>query len=345
MFENFDIREIESEEIHAVEEFLEEMDLVLEEDVEYTAGIFKSKKLIGTGSFAGSIIKCIGTHPDFQGEGLTSKIVTHLLKVLHSKEREHVFLFTKPSNIDLFAGLGFKLIEKVPMWFALMEIGPHGIEEYTAELKRIKSAGTNGGIVINCNPFTLGHRYLIEKAAKEVDTLYLFVVEEDLSLFPFKERFRLIKEGLSDIENVLVVKGGKYIISRSTFPNYFVRNRESSGVVRAQTILDIRIFARYIAKTLEIEKRFVGTEPYCNTTNQYNETMKEVLPEFGIELIEIPRKETEDGYISASTVRDLIRDDKLEDIKKLVPRSTYDFLLSHKGQEICKKIRESDSRH
>ncbi len=40
-----------------------------------------------------------------------------------------------------------------------------------------------GGIVMNCNPFTLGHKYLVEYAAREMDYLYLFVVEEDLSFF------------------------------------------------------------------------------------------------------------------------------------------------------------------
>ena len=40
-----------------------------------------------------------------------------------------------------------------------------------------------GAVVMNCNPLTLGHRYLIEQALKQCDYLMIFVVQEDKSFF------------------------------------------------------------------------------------------------------------------------------------------------------------------
>ena len=75
---------------------------------------------------------------------------------------------------------------------------------------------TVGAIVMNCNPFTYGHRYLIEEACKIVDLLIIFVVEENQSLFSFAERFAMVCEGTSDLEKVMVVPSGEYILSNET---------------------------------------------------------------------------------------------------------------------------------
>ena len=345
MFNEFLIKEIKETEKKQVIDFLDNLDLNLEDNVEYTVGIYDEEKLIATGSFARDVLKCIGIDPEYQESGLTSKIVTHLIQKEHSIGREHLFLFTKPTNTDLFVGLGFREIERAPKWFSLLEIGPHGIEEYLGNLKKYYKKGKNGGIVVNCNPFTYGHRYLIETSAKMVDNLYVFVVEEDRSLFPFKYRMELIKKETADLKNVTVLNGGQYVISNSTFPNYFVRNEAKNDIVKAQTVLDVRVFGRHIASALDIEKRFVGTEPYCPTTSSYNDAMKEELPKFNIELIEIERKKFGDNYISASTVRQYIREDKLNKIKNLVPKSTYDFLTSKEAVFIIENIKRSDSRH
>ena len=63
---------------------------------------------------------------------------------------------------------------------------------------------------MNCNPFTLGHRYLIEQASEKVDHLYVFVVEEDKSFFPFSDRIGLVKKGTADLKNITVKPSGKY---------------------------------------------------------------------------------------------------------------------------------------
>jgi [citrate (pro-3S)-lyase] ligase len=182
-----------------------------------------------------------------------------------------------------------------------------------------------GSIVMNCNPFTLGHRYLIEYASSQVDYLYIFVVEEDKSFFPFRDRMELIKQGTEDITNVKVLPSGSYIISNATLPGYF--EKDNLQEVRLDATLDLELYATQIAPFLKINVRFAGEEPLDKFTCQYNEAMKKILPKYGIEFVEILRKLSEDEPISASRVRKKLQDRDFESIKKIVPKTTYDYLV------------------
>lgn len=184
-----------------------------------------------------------------------------------------------------------------------------------------------GAIVMNCNPFTKGHRYLIEIALKQVDYLYIFVLEEDKSYFDFDTRYKLVKNGVADLENVTVLKSGKFIISSLTFPEYFNKDVDPNIVVDCTN--DLQIFCEQIAPALKIKKRFVGTEPYCAITKQYNKQMSEILPDYGIEYIEIERIKHDDMAISASRVRRLLNEKRYDELKDIVPSTTYDYLLKH----------------
>ncbi len=182
-----------------------------------------------------------------------------------------------------------------------------------------------GSIVMNCNPFTLGHRYLVEKALEQCDYLVIFVVEEDKSIFPFQDRLRLVKEGTADLSNVLVVPSGRFIISALTFSEYFNKSKLQDMVV--DTSMDLLLFSREIAPCLHIQKRFAGQEPIDAVTRQYNESMKKILPEYGIEFIEIARREVGKDVISASRVRTLLEKKKLDELKLLVPDTTFSYIV------------------
>ncbi|GHV50991.1 hypothetical protein FACS1894216_04170 [Synergistales bacterium] len=196
--------------------------------------------------------------------------------------------------------------------------------DYLSERKR--EGGTAGAIVMNCNPFTLGHRYLAERAAKEVDFLYVFVVEEDKSLFSFEDRFRLVSEGLRDLCNVLVLPSGKFIISTITFPGYF--SKDAPSEIAVDTSLDIDLFAKYIAPTLNISARFAGSEPIDMVTRAYNRAMAEAFPRHGVRFVEFERAELDGEPISASRVRTLLEEKNFDEIKRFVPETTYRYLLS-----------------
>lgn len=207
-----------------------------------------------------------------------------------------------------------------------------GLKEWLDNLKKYKSEtkGRCGAIVMNCNPFTRGHLYLIETAAREVDVLYVFVVQEDKSVFPFQDRIRLVKEGTKHISNVTVLPSGQYMISASTMPGYF--EKEDLQNEKLDASQDLGIFSQYIAPALNITIRFAGEEPLDHFTRQYNESMKEIFPEYGIKFMEIPRKEEEGEVISASRVRRLLKEKKWEEIRKMVPDCTYEYLLDQKAK-------------
>ena len=196
---------------------------------------------------------------------------------------------------------------------------------------------------MNGNPFTLGHQYLIERAAAESDVLHLFIVWEDRSSFPAEVRYELVKKGTKHLKNVVLHKGKDYIISNATFPSYFLK--EEDDLVKVHALLDLEIFKNYIVPALGINKRFIGEEPYCAVTKTYNDTMKETLPSSGIAVEEIKRLSREDEIISASRVRDLIAREGLESIKNMVPETTYQFLQSQEAEPILEILRKSNSRH
>ena len=181
-----------------------------------------------------------------------------------------------------------------------------------------------GAIVMNCNPFTLGHQYLVETASKEVDIVYVFVVEEDRSVFSFQDRMRLVEAGTRHLKNVKVLPSGKFIISAITFSEYFKKDNLKGNMV--DTSLDLETFAMQICPCLDISVRFVGEEPIDPVTRQYNQQMKEILPRYGIELREIPRKKRKGEAISASLVRRYIQEGQWEFVRQMVPDTTYAFL-------------------
>ena len=182
-----------------------------------------------------------------------------------------------------------------------------------------------GAIVMNCNPFTYGHRHLIETALNTVEFLIIFVVEEDKSVFSFNERYAMVRRGTADLKNVMAVPSGPFILSQTTFPEYFIKAADEDLVENVEN--DITIFAEKIAPHLNIKYRFVGEEPEDNVTNEYNMAMKRILPKHGIELVEIPRKTQDGRYISASTVRRCLENSDMEGLRKLVPDSTVKVLF------------------
>lgn len=331
--------------VSAVREFLSRFSLSFTEQVDYTIALYKEDSIVATGSFAGEVLRNIAIDESLQGEGLTSIVVSHLMQEAARRGIHHYFIFTKPDKAHLFSALGFKEVGRADPYAVLLESGIGSIDSYCRELAAQTAhlpAGKRAGLVVNCNPFTLGHQAVIEKASKENAAVVVLVVSEEGSVFPFDVRFALVKEGLAGYENIVVLPGGKYIVSAATFPGYFTKGDET---VTAQTRLDATIFARHIAPALGISRRYVGDEPYCPVTRAYNQAMFAILPQYQIEVLEMPRISVEGKIVSASRVRDLIRQEEWEEIRNLVPDVTYQFLRSPAAVPVIEKIRAKVSRH
>ncbi len=322
--------------------FLNENELNLDEDVEYAVGIFnEDDELVACGAYSKNVLKCFAVKEEFRGQNILNKIASNLIIKQFDRGIHHLFVYTKPSNEGFFNSLGFYKVEETEQ-VVLLENIKSGIENFAISLQKSDNINNNiGSIVMNCNPFTKGHRYLIEYASKNCDLLHIFIVEEDRSYFPFDIRYQLVKDGIEDLNNVILHKSGQYIISSTTFPTYFIKDKHKRADVYAE--LDLKIFAKHIAPTLNITKRFVGKEPFCQVTNQYNGAMKKILPNYNIEVIEIDRIESEGTAISASSVRNHIKNYGVnEKLKELVPLTTYNFLDSVEAKSIIFNIKNSD---
>lgn len=308
------------------EQLLRKTGLQPEAAPEVTVLVWDGDALIATGSRDGNLLKYLAVDPARQGEDLLATVLTRLRKDAFRLGMDHLFLYTKPRNRLMLQSLFFYPVAQTKT-VLLMEDRKDGLQRYLDSLPRYPEAKTVGAAVMNCDPFTNGHRYLIETAAKDCDRLYVFVLSEDRGHFPAKDRLALVQAGTADLENVTVVETGPYLISAATFPTYFLPNRDQAGEARCQ--LDIAIFAGRLAPALGITHRYVGTEPFSALTEDYNRNLAEQLPAHGIRLVQVPRMEQAGCAVSASRVRKLLKEGNPAEIRELVPPATYAYLSEY----------------
>ena len=319
------VHTLRGQKLEAWKGFLTRSGLEPDMDFERTVLIWDDGELIASASRSGNLLKCIAVDALRQGEGLTATLVTQLRQDAFQSGHSHLFLYTKPKNKYMFSSLFFYPIAETGD-VLLMENKENGIESFLETLPDDLCGGTVGALVMNCNPFTKGHQYLVETAAKECQRVYVFVLSEDKSQFSAKDRLEMVKLGTAHIPNVTVLPTGPYLISSATFPTYFLKDRENTQQV--QCLLDIEIFCRYYAPRLGISRRYVGTEPLSPMTAQYNEALKANLPQRGIAVREITRLEL--GVpVSASAVRKALEAGDENTLKAMLPQSSYDYLKEH----------------
>ena len=270
----------------------------------------------------GNIIKAVAINEKYRSEGLLAPIVSHISASLMIEGADNIFIFTAPDKIPTFRSLAFHEVGCGPN-AAMLESDPRGIKNFTDSLRSIPRAQRNGVIVMNCNPFTLGHLYLVEQAAERVDHLTILLVAEDKSDFTLKNRLVMVKNGTAHIKNVIIATAGPYQISSATFPSYFLK--DLSKAAEEQILLDLDIFNRHIAPALSATVRFAGTEPSDPLTARYNQLMRQHLK---IDFEELPRLEIDGEPVSASNVRKLLSEGKLAKALKLLPPASQPFILA-----------------
>lgn len=308
-------------------------------------------EILAGGGLDGNVIKCVAVSESARSEGLMNILVSRLIAIAREEGRESVKAFTKPENEGIFKSLGFALIASSPNAI-LMENGRGGLPEYRKYLESLARPGRNGAIVMNANPFTKGHRYLVEQAASLVDNLYVIVVREDRSRFPYVERKAMIEAGCAGLDNVVVCEGSDYAISAATFPTYFLKKLDDA--TDTQIALDLDLFVNHIAKPLGVTVRFAGSEPEDALTRRYNELMAEILPGTSvavvrqahqpdselvkgsalrqarrpIDFVEIPRLEQNGNPISATSLRRALDKGNLKEAMEYIPKSTVPYLVA-----------------
>lgn len=304
------------------------------------AMVDEENRVIATGSCFGATLRCFAVSQQHQGEGLLNEIVSHLMEYQMARGYTHLFLYTKIKSAKFFQSLGFYEIARVDGTLVFMENRRNGFPSYLSRLEKTARPGVSGAIVMNANPFTLGHQYLVETAAGRCDTLHLFLLSEDASLVPFGVRKQLVQAGTAHLKNVVLHDSGPYIISNATFPSYFLK--DDSAVIQGHAKLDLAIFVR-IARALGVTVRFVGEEPTSQVTGLYNEIMAAQLPENGIDCVILPRKETLGKAISASTVRAALQAGDWQTLSQLVPQTTLDYFRSSEAEPVLRRIRSAEN--
>jgi len=310
--------------------------------------------IIATGSAFESTLRCFAVSHEHQGEGLLNTVLSHLMEHELMRGCTGVSLYTKPKSAKFFGDLGFYEIARVD-GLVFMENEREGFSRCLARFERETAAfcaekgiarptaAETAAIVMNANPFTRGHQSLVARAAQENTLVHLFLVSEDASFFPYRVREQLVRAGIASFPNVVLHASGPYIISSATFPSYFLKDDET--VSRTHAALDIAVFSR-IAEALGIGRRYIGEEPFSETTAIYNDVMQAALPKSGVECITVKRAEAEGRAISASEVREQLREEDFETIAALVPETTLAFLQSNEARPIIEKLKAAnDVRH
>lgn len=292
-------------------------------------------EILAGGGLDGNVIKCVAVSEAARSEGLMNILVSRLIVIAREEGRDSVKAFTKPENEGIFKSLGFALIASSPNAI-LMENGRGGLPEYRKYLASLARPGRNGAIVMNANPFTKGHRYLVEQAASQVDNLYVIVVKEDRSRFPYVERKAMIEAGCAGLDNVVVCEGSDYAISAATFPTYFLKKLDDA--TDTQIALDLDLFVNHIAKPLGVTVRFAGSEPEDALTRRYNELMAEILPGTSvavvrqawrpIDFVEIPRLEQKGKPLSATALRLALDEGGFKEAMEYIPVSSTPYMVA-----------------
>lgn len=308
-------------------------------------------EILAGGGLDGNVIKCVAVSESARSEGLMNILVSRLIAIAREEGRESVKAFTKPENEGIFKSLGFGLLASAPKAI-LMENGRGGLPEYKKYLASLARPGRNGAIVMNANPFTKGHRYLVEQAASLVDNLYVIVVKEDRSRFPYAERKAMIDAGCAGLDNVVVCEGSDYAISAATFPTYFLKKLDDA--TDTQIALDLDLFVNHIAKPLGVTVRFAGSEPEDALTRRYNELMAEILPGTSvavvrqahqpdpelvkgsalrqarrpIDFVEIPRLEQKGKPLSATSLRRALDKGGFKEAMEYIPVSSTPYMVA-----------------
>lgn len=329
MFEAYEIRQLPLS-VPAckakVEQFLSERGLRYDNRLEYYAGVFDTDdNMLAGGGLAADTLRCLAVSHEGEGEGLAARLVSHLLSEASQRGRHTVSIFTKPANRNLFESMGFAFIGQSAQSI-LLESNPQTHIQYVRQLSQLPRKGRVGIVVMHANPMTNGHLHLCRYAAERVDTLFVMVLSADEAEFSPEERLNMVREALKPISNVQVIPSSRYAISAHTFPTYFLKQPSDAATEHMQ--LDLDVFLRIVAPSLGVGVRYVGSEADDALTAAYNATMLQMLPERGVEVVEIPRIGTPEP-IRATRVRESLSQGRVAATLPLLPPTTWPFVLSH----------------
>ena len=289
-------------------------------------GITDNNELLATVGVRDGTLVGFAVAESAEGQGLAVPLTERAVADLFLSGTTNIRAFTKITAVPRFKAIGFHAVACTSE-VALIEWN----DIFSCHLRHLSKLAAHtprgaASVVLNANPFTLGHLALIKTASDLAPWVWVFVVSEEISEFLFADRLAMVRQALVNFSNVCVLPSGPYMVSLASFPSYFTRETDK---VRVHAELDAQLFVQQ-AKALKIQHRFVGEEPFSKSTREYNKCLQHVLPGAGIKCHEIPRKRLSDTdtVISASAVRKLLFSGKLADALRFLPKCNHSLIAS-----------------
>ncbi len=128
------------------QDFLKGYGLTPDVSTDKTVIIWENGKIIATGSRKDDLVKCVAVSEEWQGEGLTSRLITEIRQDAFKDGITHLFLYTKPENEDVFSSLFFYPIAQTKD-VLLMESKKNGIKSFFEALPISEASGIIGSVV------------------------------------------------------------------------------------------------------------------------------------------------------------------------------------------------------
>ena len=224
-------------------------------------------------------------------------------------------------------------------YLSLIADGMTGLEKWEGNLhSQLGDCSDTAVVIFNSNPLTIGGRYLAEIASRRSRRLLVLVIqgktdsgshgnhEDNVMEFSFKDRLAMTEKALSDLQNVIVMPSGPYLIGRDDFPKGYLS--ETLGAASAHAYLNCMAFC-HICRALGIRSAYAGDEPRDEMSEIHLNTLRQLCAQNEIVLKVAERKRIDDKYISSSMVRKALATGDMETAEKLVPASVLPYLAGH----------------
>lgn len=247
-----------------VQDFLAQFDLTFDREVEYTLRFRLDGKIVGTGSFAGNVLRNIALEKSLQGNGLVAEIVTALMQEQGRRGRFHYFIFTRTCTVNAFQKLGFTEIARAEPYVSLLEMGMGSVSAYCRQIERraAQLEGERAAVILKGDPSSEKNRTCIQLVAEEEEAVLVFV-----------DPSYSVGEQIADLGNVCLVPANPYRITPEIYPTYFLPPKDH---VVSRVLLDADLFANQIASRLKITS--------CYVSGKEDRIMLDTLPSYGIPL-------------------------------------------------------------
>jgi [citrate (pro-3S)-lyase] ligase len=198
---------------------------------------------------------------------------------------------------------------------------------------KLKKSDEIGIAVMSANPFTIGHRHLVELGSKMFDYFVIFLMQDGYDLiFDKKECQKIVEVGVSDLDNVIVAPFPEGCITWDDFcPEYNnVAARHAKNFIGIN-VYDLANMLVVMCKEGNFSHYIAGIETDDAVTRQMCLHFKNICELNGINFIAIPRKKIGDNEksISGTECRKLLETKQYDKLLKVLQPNVLQYIIDN----------------